>query len=90
MAKNQATKPEEQSNDCCDLGSPFGITEATLYECNIGCNSGFATGEKSGNTGCGSCCVFCLPFAFLVDLLKMPYSGIKAVVKACSKDVPQN
>ncbi len=81
MATNQAT----------ELWRPLGFTEATIDECMTGCNSGnFASGETDGNTGCSSCCVFCIPVAFLGDLLKMPYSGIKAVVKACSKDVPQN
>ena len=94
MAKNQATEPKKQSNGCSDpdLGRPFGLTEATLDECNIGCNSGnFASGEEDGNTGCSSCCVFCIPCAFFGDLLKMP-CAIACAMKSlfCSKDVPQN
>jgi hypothetical protein len=81
-------------NGCSDpdLERPFGLTKAALDECNIGCESGiFGSGETDGNTGCSSCCVFCLPCAVLGDFLKMPFAIACAMKRLfCSKNVPQN
>ena len=79
---------------CDEYGCYPGVcTKFAIDDAKRGCGDLQFSGQDSSLSGCGSCCVFCVPVAFVLDIAFFIPCGIvwgtKKGVNKCQNNKPK-